>query len=101
MRKIFLMSIIVGFLINCSKDLSPTVSVNKYREIAWNSLSDMQKATVITDWKEAHTESCLYWENKRRVICVFFNTTEDALLGPIVVYIDPKSLEVIGFQPRY
>jgi hypothetical protein len=32
---------------------------------------------------------------------VTFNTTEDALLGPIVIYIDPQTKKVVGGAPRF
>jgi hypothetical protein len=100
MKKMILVLIIIVVFSYCTKDLSPKVSLYKFREIAWNSLSDRQRETVISDWMDAHTESCTYWENNQKAICVIFNTTEDALLGPIIVYIDHNSLEVIEFQPR-
>ncbi len=67
------------------------------RKIAWNSLSALEKSTVINSEKAFVTETT-YMNNK--VYSVTFNTVDDALLGPIVVYIDKNSLVVLGKSLR-
>ncbi len=63
-------------------------------------LSDEQKDTVITDWKAAKVEECTHWESGQKAMCVTLNTTQDPLLGPIIVLIEPTTHTVLGFGPR-
>jgi hypothetical protein len=39
--------------------------------------------------------------NDKAAISVTFNTTDDALLGPIVVVIDPPTKKVVQQLPRF
>jgi len=49
---------------------------------------------VITDWKKATVTGTSYQE--KSAYAVTFNTRDDALLGPIIVYVDAKTFVVIG-----
>ena len=84
-------------LVSCSGD--GISSDQQAREIAWNALSASEKSTVITQWQQAHVSSEIY--QNVHVYAVMFNTTEDPLLGPIVVYVDMFSKRVIGYAPRF
>jgi len=72
-----------------------------YRQIAWESLSLQAQATVTHNWQQAGVSKCTYYVDHREAVCVTFNTTDDPLLGPIIVYIDPDSLKVLGIGPRF
>ncbi len=72
-----------------------------YRRIAWESLSEDAQATVTHSWQEARVSNCTYFGDNSAAVCVTFNTTHDPLLGPIVVYIEPVSLKVLGNGPRF
>lgn len=85
----------------------------KIREIAWDSLSARQQDSVQGDWKTAKVErlqgnSIWYGiamdkQNTQipdQVILVTFNTIQDQLLGPLVIYIDAESEQRIGVGIR-
>lgn len=80
------------------------------REIAWASLSENAKETVIGNWKDAKVteeqpsvinEVHLNGKEKpTKLIKVIFNTSEDRLLGPIGIYIDPSTKKIISRDIR-
>ncbi len=65
--------------------------------IAWNDLTQEEKATVVGDWRRAEVrdEPPAFFQG-RQVVSVTFRTTQDELLGPIIVYIDRETRQVIG-----
>lgn len=88
---------LIPFISGCKKD-SETDPNMQIREIAWNYLSDQAKSTVNVDWKKAPvTESSF---NGIKAFAVTFNTTEDALLGPITVYVSISSRVALGQDMR-
>ncbi len=86
---LFFTCILIGFN-GCDKE----DEFMQVREIAWSSLSEQEKFTVRTDWKNAEVKKETYKDEK--VFAVTFPTTEDPLLGPIIVYISQSSLDIIG-----
>lgn len=80
-----------------------------FRKIAWDIMSENEKKSVINDWHKAIVmledwNSVGYKkDNKERkfVVSVCFNTDVDGLLGPIIVYLDPSTKEVVGGGLRY
>lgn len=72
----------------------------KFRERAWNSLSDEERSTVLVNWEEAKVKEGSYWLTNKQAIIVEFSTTEDHHLGPILVFIDPKTHEILGQSIR-
>ena len=85
----------------------------KMREIAWNSLNTRQQGDVQGNWQEAKVErvegnSIWYGiamddqntELPDDVVLVTFNTPQDQLLGPLVIYIDPETEKRIGVGIR-
>ena len=93
---IVLIPIISGCRKESKTDTDPTTM--QIREIAWNYLDDQQKSTVNVDWKQAPvTESGF---NGVKAYLVTFNTTEDALLGPITVYVNMSGKVVLGQAMR-
>ena len=98
-----------------------------YRLIAYESISDEEKTSILKDWREAeliggiykrdmcdnefHGQSmgrlCFFlisqeielFENQY-LVAVIFPTTNDSLLGPIIVIVDPSSRLAIGMVGR-
>ncbi len=107
MKNLIFNSIFIGiFLIGCSTK----VELNEYREIAWESLSDREKETVIHPVSEALVSmNAIFVDRLSEIephpeypaVAVRFNTELDALLGPICVYIDKDSMEIIGQGARF
>ena len=97
---IFLISFFVA--IGCNRDKNPLSESTdlQFRHVAWNFLSEYDRETVTIDWREAAITRDVNWGNQQNTISVIFPTTLDALLGPIVVVIDPESLQVLGIVPR-
>lgn len=95
-KLIILILALIPFISNCKKE---TDSNSQVREIAWNSLSQQEKSTVIVDWKQAPVTESTY--NEKIVYAVRFNTSDDALLGPITVYVDISTKVVLGQVLRY
>ena len=73
------------------------------REIAWASLSDTDKETVLGNWKDAKvTEEKLSVNHEVqpnndgkqiKIMKVIFNTSRDRFLGPIGIYINPNTIK--------
>jgi hypothetical protein len=82
----------------CDKDDDADLYM-QMREIAWNSLSLSDRSTVTVDWGKATVKETTFQD--KEVYAVTFNTTYDALLGPIIVYIDKITLEVLGYGIRF
>lgn len=68
------------------------------RAAAWEYISAEERATVIGDWKEAPVLHVTYGGKKASK--VRFATTEDALVGPIVIYVDESDCTVLGQDLR-
>ncbi|MFA6278068.1 MAG: hypothetical protein WC622_15045 [Pedobacter sp.] len=88
----------IATLSACKKE-DARISDATYREIAWNYLDPSSKTTVTTQWQKA---SVTYEKRDNKdMVTVMFNTTQDALLGPIFVYIDSKNQKVVGIGARF
>ena len=98
-----------------------------YKEVAYNALSQDQKLSLAVDWKDTRVIGGVYnntqcenefisHENDRmcfsaynemfdlvanqKLVAVYFNTMNDALLGPIIVIVDPANMQAIGIVGR-
>lgn len=78
------------------------------RTLAYESLTKEEQQTIL-DWTKASVdtikpiESFLIWGSQgsldlkgREVVVVTFSTTQDPLLGPIKVYLDAETHEILG-----
>ena len=92
-KLIILILALIPIFSNCKKE-NEAIPELQIREIAWNSLSEQEKLTVIVDWKQAPVSESTY--NQKSVYAVRFNTTYDELLGPITVYVDISTKVVLG-----
>ncbi len=80
----------------------------EFRQVAWESLSENTKDTVIGDWQKAEVIEVspddvpqhIKLEKNQKVVKVVFNTEQDLSLGPIGLYIDRSSKEIIGADAR-
>jgi hypothetical protein len=97
--KIFVIIIIalIPFISGCKKD-SNTDPDMQIREIAWNYLNDHAKSTVNVDWEKVPVTKSSF--NGIKAYAVRFNTSDDALLGPITVYVSISSRVAIGQDMR-
>ncbi len=95
---LIVLSVLLCVFSACKKD-RPMDKETHYRELAWNYLGANAKTTVITPQKNA----VITYETRDgvNVAAVMFNTTQDALLGPIFVYISIKDNKVLGIGARY
>lgn len=98
MKKSFLYYLLFSLVITvaaCQDKEDQEADFSKFREIAYNYLDDSTQETIVGNWKKAFVR-----KNGNGNYEVLFNTTYDALLGPIVVEIDGKTRVVIGIYPR-
>ncbi len=128
MKKTLVILIQLLFLVGCSDDsdlLSPS-GQKHFRLIAYESLSESEQSTII-DWQNGKVEAGTYQsaddshsivldsQNRipfatnssgvklfdgQKLIAVTFETKVDALLGPIILIIEPCSENVIGYMLR-
>lgn len=96
-RLIILILALIPIISSCKKGEDYDLHM-QIREIAWSSLNEQEKSTVIIDWENAPVTETTYQE--KNIFSVSFKTSKDLLLGPIVVYIDKTSLVVIGYALR-
>ena len=94
---IILILVLIPFISSCKKDSDTDLNF-QIREIAWDSLSEKDKSTVIIDWEKASVTEATYQE--KNSYAVSFNTADDALLGPIIVYVEKSSLVILGRSLR-
>jgi hypothetical protein len=124
MKRFLIFYVIISFT-SCSENSNFLLPAKKqqFRKIAYDSLSDEEKSTLIADWKDAEVkqgnylfENNINWfvfdsdnkagfalqnsdivlTNNQELILVIFNTNVDALLGPIEIVINPINKEIIG-----
>ena len=103
-------------------------NLSDYRSIAFESLSDNEKETLMEDWREAEVIEGIFKDdecdyefhgppmgrlcffltvpeieliNQQNLVAVIFHTINDALLGPIIIIIDPESEMAIGTVGRF
>ena len=121
-RTLILLSIFLVFT-SCS-DLSISVIIfRKCGEVAYNSLSNQEKETLTIDWKVGRVDEGIYKKKDDndilelssgaklyflsrveteylrdgyKLFAVSFNTKYDALIGPIIVIVDPYLKQAIG-----
>ena len=108
LKNVCLCVLLVGLVSSCDLFSSSDISDAEYRRVAWNYLSDAEKETVIIDPDEAPVERNVEYipfndedERPRRAVSVRFNTRNDPVLGPILVYVRPDAKEVFGTAPRF
>ena len=121
-RTLILLSIFLVFT-SCSDLSTFPENDNTYREVAYNSLSNQEKETLTVDWKVGRVDEGIYKKKDDndilelssgaklyflsrveteylrdgyKLFAVSFNTKYDALIGPIIVIVDPYLKQAIG-----
>lgn len=98
----FLLVILVPVTLNsCKKDrLSKEEFVwRRYRTAAYQFLDQASKNSFIEGWQKAAVTDEI--KDGKAVKVVTFHTKYDALLGSIIVYLNPASNEIIGVGARF
>ncbi|MGH7601573.1 MAG: hypothetical protein ACREOI_34870 [bacterium] len=96
----FALLVIFAAMLGCEPKINSANDGDmEYRTIAWNSITEQEKATVTGDWRTAKVQATQW--NDKTAVSVTFNTTDDALLGPIVIMIDPPTKTVVQQLPRF
>ncbi|MFQ5605302.1 MAG: hypothetical protein ACE5HS_18710 [bacterium] len=90
----FIIILVLLIAVGCHNDNSVSDEKMTYREIAWRDLTEIEKATVIGDWRKAEVQFVV-WQGIE-VAAVIFHTTDQELLGPITVFINVASKQVVG-----
>jgi hypothetical protein len=93
---ICLFIIVSCIAIGCADD--EVADPYQYRKAAWQSLSELEKSTVIVDWQDAALELTLF--DSKKAIAVEFRTNQDHLLGPIIIFLNPITKRVLGKAGR-
>ena len=129
MKTLFSISILLFLLSSCTENsniLSPE-EADIFRQVAYNSLNERSKESIIGDWQSAPVNSGRYHSDRNSnliiidsersipfilkdkqtelnedqvLVAVTFNTTDDPLLGPITTIIDRNSRTIIGWVGR-
>jgi hypothetical protein len=89
--------IVFSLMLSCKK-ASESDAYIQYKFAAWTYLTDDEKSTVTVNWKQAEVCDVIY-ENKK-TYAVSFHTKSDALLGPIIIYVDAATKVVVGVGMR-
>ncbi len=125
MKKTLVILIKLLFLVGCSDDsdlLSPS-GQKHFRLIAYESLPESEQSTII-DWRNGKVEKGFYQvynsfgsvvlddgdrvafvsnssniNDGQKLVVVIFNTN-NLVLGPIILIVEPISEKVIGYVPR-
>jgi len=82
---------------------------DEFRNIAWTIISEQQRSTITTSKEKSKVtlesgKNVGIWKDDRRldiVVSVQFNTEMDGLLGPITLFFDPITKEIVGGSLRY
>lgn len=80
-------------------DARRTDGIEAYCRIAWAYIDGDHDDTIIGRMNDGIVRTDHYGDTA--TISVTWHTTQDALLGPITVHIDPFTMEVIGINPRF
>ncbi|SFS75902.1 hypothetical protein [Paenibacillus sp. BC26] len=114
MKKAFVFLVfvlVITGIIGCSNDKQGDFDVTEVRKSAWNSLSDKDKEEVIGEWKSAEVVEMSLNDlplvknggespDLKHLYKTTFETNRDEMLGPIVVYVNGESNEIIGYGAR-
>lgn len=115
---LFVLVLVMSSLVGCSEiknytpkpdaDMIFLETASSLRELAWIQLSNEEKTSVTGDWKEAKV-TIVQWDEvplkktsvkPESIYKVTFNTNLDELLGPIGIYFDTATKEIVGYDAR-
>jgi hypothetical protein len=95
---VIVLSLFLMFITSCKKEDAKATD-QEYRSIAWNHLNKAQQATVNIKWEDAPIEKKT--DKGQEIVVVTFGTIQDAILGPIQVFIDVKTKSALGIGGRF
>lgn len=87
---------------------APNDSWSHIRSIAWAQVSKEEQKTVLGNWKQAEVKE-VKWNDvptkltdkePEKILKVTFKTKNDGMVGPIGIYIDPKTEQIVGYDAR-
>lgn len=93
----------------CLYDLAEIKNAQDYRQAAWDYLGEAGQKEVVSDWRQARV-TLADWDQVGRktddssrdfVVRVQFRTDQDGLLGPITLYLDPVTRNIVGNELRF
>ncbi|WP_342477055.1 hypothetical protein NYE24_26460 [Paenibacillus sp. FSL H7-0350] len=82
---------------------------DEFRNLAWAQISEKERSTLTTPKEKAKVilesgKNVGYWMDDRKldvVVSVQFDTEMNGLLGPITMFFDPMTKDLIGGNPRF
>lgn len=98
MKHVFSLLFIISLffsITSCQDKEDQEADFRKIREIAFKHLNASEQETIVGDWRDAFVRI-----NASGNYEVYFSTTQDMVLGPIVLEIDSETKKVIKVYPR-
>jgi len=75
---------------------------DRYRQAAWDYLSDSVRATVIGTVRDGkYTADTVYPRSKAPSFTITWETRDGPLVGPLVVHFDKATETILGIEPRF
>ncbi len=105
-KRIRILPILVILLTTACFGLAFQSKVADIREVVWTKLSLQNRSEIIGTWRDATLNKVICLDRfypkylGKEIYSVEFQSTHDALLGPVIVYVDPETMEIIGVPPR-
>lgn len=97
MKTILLFATMIGITVSCGSEDSMT-DEDEYRRIAWEYIDGDLDTTIIGGIHTGRVKSDSFYNLPS--VSVTWNTTVDALLGPLTVHINPLTQQVMGINLR-
>lgn len=116
MKLLLVLCLLTLVFTGCSKEMGQAEEAvvadpMEMREIAWDSLMEEEKSTVIGDWKRAEVTPSKWesipWKKQKQeaasehIVRVVFKTDKDPFLGPIGIYINVETGTIAGYNIRH
>ena len=99
LRSFFVLLFSLAVFASACKKENDEINEMEIRKVAWDHLDESQRSTVTTKWEEARVEK--QTKDRPKDVAVIFNTTDDAALGPIYIYVSIKEKKVTFVGLRY
>ena len=99
MNKVLCAVMLAFLFMACS--LPKNDGYDEYREIAWKYIDGDHDHTIIGGQYDGKIEVATYGPDQIPAVGVSWNTIDDMLLGPIMVYVSIETKEVLGMGLRF
>lgn len=99
--KITSTALLLACLVSACEDNLSTLNNSEleFKRIAWNDLTQEEQESVVHAWWKAEIKNSPQFVG-RPAVAVTFRTRNDALLGPIVVFIHREDKAILGRGAR-